>query len=67
MKKKVQFRSPIAAAMHETVRGMHRVGVVDRQTMREFDARCLIHGGEPVSTKRRRQLVSAQKKAPPSR
>ena len=23
--------------MHETVRGMHRLGFVDKQTMREFD------------------------------
>jgi putative transcriptional regulator len=38
---KAKFRSEIAGAMHETVRGMHRLGVVDKQTMREFDVRCL--------------------------
>ena len=32
-----KYRSDIAAAMHETVRGMHRLGFVDKQTMREFD------------------------------
>jgi putative transcriptional regulator len=41
MAKKSKFRSPIAEAMHETVRGMHRVGLVDKKTMREFDVRCL--------------------------
>ena len=38
---KRKFRSEIAGAMHETVRGMHKLGVVDKQTMREFDVRCL--------------------------
>ena len=36
-----KYRSDIAAAMHETVRGMHRLGLVDKQTMREFDLTCL--------------------------
>jgi putative transcriptional regulator len=40
-KKKTKFRSPIAEAMHETVRGMHRVGLIDKKTMRDFDVRCL--------------------------
>ena len=39
--KKSKFRSPIAAAMHDTVQGMHRAGVIDKKTMREFDIRCL--------------------------
>jgi putative transcriptional regulator len=38
---KTKYRSEIAKAMHETVRGMHRLGVADKQTMREFDVRCL--------------------------
>lgn len=41
MTTKRKFRSPIASAMHETVRGMHRLGLVDRRTMRDFDMRCL--------------------------
>ena len=40
-KNKKKFRSPIAGAMHETVQGMHRLGLVDKKTMREFDVRCL--------------------------
>lgn len=39
--KRSKFRSKVAAAMHETVQGMHRAGVVDKKTMREFDVRCL--------------------------
>jgi putative transcriptional regulator len=27
--------------VHEGVRGMHRLGLVDKKTMREFDVRCL--------------------------
>lgn len=38
---KRKYRSEIAAAMHETVRGMHRAGLVDKKTMRDFDVRCL--------------------------
>jgi putative transcriptional regulator len=36
---KVKHRSEIAAAMHETMRGMHRLGLVDKQTMRDFGVR----------------------------
>jgi putative transcriptional regulator len=36
-----KYRSRIAGEMHETMTDMHRLGFVDKQTMREFDARCL--------------------------
>lgn len=36
-----KFRSRLAAAMHETAAGLHRAGMLDRETMREFDASCL--------------------------
>lgn len=36
-----KYRSEIAEAIHEGVRGMHRLGLVDKKTMREFDVRCL--------------------------
>ena len=39
--KKTKYRSEVAAAVHEGVRGMHRLGLVDKKTMREFDVRCL--------------------------
>src|SRR3954447_11416836 len=38
---KRKYRSEIAQTVHEGVRGMHRLGLVDRRTMRDFDLRCL--------------------------
>jgi putative transcriptional regulator len=38
---KRKYRSEIARTVHEGVRGMHRLGLADKQTMREFDLRCL--------------------------
>lgn len=35
------YRSPIAAAMHEMAEGLHRAGVMSKQTLREFDELCL--------------------------
>ncbi len=35
------YRSPIAEAVHDGVSAMHRLGLVDRRTMRDFDMRCL--------------------------
>lgn len=35
------YRSEIAAAVHETVEGLHDVGLIDKRTMREFDESCL--------------------------
>jgi putative transcriptional regulator len=32
------YRSEIAAAVHEMVEGFHDAGLIDKQTMREFDA-----------------------------
>jgi putative transcriptional regulator len=35
------YRSEVAAAVHEMIEGIYDVGLVDKQTMREFDASCL--------------------------
>ena len=35
------YRSEITAAVHETVEDLHEVGLIDKRTMREFDALCL--------------------------
>src|SRR5215217_9744419 len=40
-KARAKARSAALGAIHETARGLHRVGLVDRETMREFDALCL--------------------------
>jgi len=34
-------RSRLSAAIHETAAGLHRIGLLDKATMREFDASCL--------------------------
>jgi putative transcriptional regulator len=36
-----QYRSRIMAAIHETAEDLHASGLVDKRTMREFDAACL--------------------------
>jgi putative transcriptional regulator len=38
---KNKYRSPVAETVHNGVRGMHRLGLADKRTMREFDVRCL--------------------------
>lgn len=34
-------KSPILEAVHETAKGLHKAGVMDQVTMREFDQLCL--------------------------
>jgi putative transcriptional regulator len=41
MKKAKAYRSPAAAAVHETGLGLYDAGIIDKQTMREFDETCL--------------------------
>jgi len=36
-----KYRSDAFAAIHETMEAQHGVGAIDKQTMREFDERCL--------------------------
>lgn len=47
-------RSSILAAIHETVDGLHREGVVSKATMREFDSLCLA----PVVTFAPREIAA---------
>jgi hypothetical protein len=58
MKKKVKYRSKVAEAVHEGVRGMHRLGLVDKTTMREFDVRTLTKI-EDLSAKQIQACVNA--------
>ena len=39
MRKK--YRSDAMAAIHETMAALHKVGAIDKQTMRRFDDACL--------------------------
>jgi putative transcriptional regulator len=34
-------KSPILEAVHDTVKGLHKAGVMDQVTLREFDRLCL--------------------------
>ena len=57
-----RYKSELRAALHETVEGLHRIGLVDRKTMRHFDERCLtaveeLSGGD-IATLRKREGVS---------
>lgn len=36
-----KMKSPILEAVHETAKGLHKAGVMDRVTLREFDQLCL--------------------------
>jgi len=54
-----KYRSRLAAAIHETAAGLHRIGLVDKATMREFDASCLTAVG-PLSAK---QIAAIRKRA----
>jgi putative transcriptional regulator len=38
---KKQYRSDIAASVHETAEGLYEVGLMEKRTMREFDELCL--------------------------
>lgn len=57
-----QYRSPILAAIHETAEDLHSAGLMDKQTMREFDDACLtpVHtlSGEEIRALREREGAS---------
>lgn len=36
-----KYRSEALAAIHEAMEGYHELGLIDKQTMREFDEACL--------------------------
>ncbi len=62
MKKNKAYRSKAAVAIHETAIGLFAAGVIDKQTMREFDGSCLtpIHEFTPqqIRALREREQVS---------
>ncbi|MFM9904510.1 MAG: helix-turn-helix domain-containing protein [Pyrinomonadaceae bacterium] len=62
MKKSNAYRSEAAAAIHETAAGLYDSGIIDKQTMREFDESCLtpIHEFTPqqIRALREREQVS---------
>ena len=38
---KKMYKTKLHAALHETVEGLHRIGLADKKTMRQFDETCL--------------------------
>ena len=36
-----RYQSRIAETVHKTAEGLHRIGAIDKTTMREFDVLCL--------------------------
>lgn len=54
---KAKFKSDAFEAIHSAVAGMYRVGTVDKSTMRDFDASCLIVPAaiEPAQIKQMRE------------
>jgi putative transcriptional regulator len=52
-------RSRLSAAIHETAAGLHRIGLIDKATLREFDATCLT-AVAPLSA---REIVAIRRRA----
>jgi putative transcriptional regulator len=48
--KTVKYRNRLSEAIHETAAGLYRIGLMDKATLREFDASCLTPV-EPLSAK----------------
>jgi putative transcriptional regulator len=57
-----KYRSDVFAAIHETMEALKEVGVIDKQTMREFDDACLapVHvlSPEEIRSLRLRENIS---------
>lgn len=57
-----KYHSEIAAAVHEDMRDMFKLGIVDKQTMRTFDELCLVPvqpmTAEEIRTLREREGLS---------
>ena len=63
MKKPVKkkYRSPVMAAIHETVEDLHAAGVLDNTTLRRFDEACLtpVRALSPAKIRRIREKAGA--------
>lgn len=57
-----KYRSRLAEAIHETASGLHRAGLLDKETLRSFDASCLtpveLFSPRAIAALRRREGVS---------
>ncbi len=55
-----KYRSSLLASIHETAKGLHDAGVMDRQSMRKFDVMCLTPV-QPLTAKQIRNLRRSQR------
>ena len=57
-----KHRSDALKALHETAQGLHRIGLIDTKTMRDFDASCLTSvenlSASEIAAVRKREGVS---------
>jgi putative transcriptional regulator len=53
-----RYKSPLSNAVHETARDLHKLGFIDKRTMREYDFLCI----EPVSPYSAEQIRSLRKR-----
>ncbi len=58
MTKKKTYKSDILAAIHETASGYYAAGVIDKQTMREFDESCLTQAHDLTSKEILESLIA---------
>jgi putative transcriptional regulator len=54
-----KYRSGLSAAIHETAAGLHRIDLIDKETMREFDTSCLT-AVEPLTA---REIAAIRRRA----
>jgi putative transcriptional regulator len=59
MMTKSKYRSKALGALHEAMADLHRAGLLDTKTMREFDASCLT----PVETLSPQQIAALRRRA----
>jgi putative transcriptional regulator len=53
-----RYKSPLSSAVYETARDLHKLGFIDKRTMREYDFLCI----EPVSPYSAEQIRSLRKR-----
>jgi putative transcriptional regulator len=54
-----KYSSRVSAAIHGTAAGLHRIGLMHKEKMREFDASCV----KPVDPLSAKEIVAIRKRA----
>jgi putative transcriptional regulator len=54
-----KYKSDALKALHETAEGLHRIGLINKKTMRDFDSSCLT----TVEKLTAKEIVELRKKA----